>query len=119
MSRFLNSGVGERRDRPDWYQLLRHTQGRPDLILEAGYIEDASQFPTESLFAEWGYIVDLDAKAFEAYKGFQETAHTGGRFASRDGHDDYYPVQLVASWPLDGLPSADEFIATLDPEGDE
>jgi len=110
-------GVGEQ-STADWYCLLRRTQGNPGAMLEAGTIEDGAHFPTDSLFAEWGYIVDFDTAMFEAYEGFQKSAHTEGRFALRTGPDDsngYFPVKLVAAWPLGSLPSAEEFIAKLEP----
>ena len=112
----LNVG---RRSVDDWHVLLRHTQGKPGLMLKAGVIEDAKEFPADSLFAEWGYVVDFDTDVFEAYKGFQTAPHAGGRFAGRASEPDspgYYPVRLVASWPLAELPTAAEFIARLDPE---
>lgn len=118
---YMDLGVGEQ-STEDWYCLLRHTQGNPGRMLEAGVVEDASGFPTDSLFAEWGYIVDFDAGVLEAFKGFQKSAHTEGRFATRTGPDDsdgYFPVRLVASWPLSSLPTAEEFISTLEPDREE
>lgn len=113
---YADFGVGGRSERPTWYQLLRETQGQPEMILEAGVIEDASQFPMDSVFAEWGYVVDLDAKTFEVYKGFQKEPHDKGRFAQRPPRDhNYRPVALVATWPLDALPTDEAFIATADP----
>lgn len=111
---YTNTGVGGRGERPDWYQLLRETQGHPAAMLDAGAIEDASSFPTDSLFAEWGYVVDLDARALEVYVGFQRAPHGEGRFASpTPNDDDYYPVRLLKSWPLTELPTADEFVAEI------
>lgn len=96
----------------EWYVLLRETQGNPHAMLEAGVIEDASAFPQDSLFAEWGYVIDLDQMVFEVYEGFQENPHSEGRFAGRGhGSGGYYPVKLVASWPLAELPSDDELLA--------
>lgn len=109
--------VGERRDRPDWYQLLRHNQGDLAATLAAGVIEDGSDFPADSLFAEWGYLVDLDAQVFEAYRGYQKAPHEAGRFAGRSGRDGYYPCTLAGSWRFDALPTEDAFVAQL--EGDE
>lgn len=117
---FANLNVG-RQSVDDWYVLLRETQGNPRLMLAAGVIEDASHFPADSLFAEWGYVVDLDAGTFEAYRGFQKAPHDKGRFANRPPDPEsqgYYPVALAASWPLEVLPSAEEFIATLEPDED-
>lgn len=116
---FADLGVGTQ-SVDDWYVLLRKTQGSPGLMLDAGYIEDAGTFPTDSLFAEWGYIVDLDADVFETYEGFQGAAHDKGRFAGRPpGSQGYYPCALAGSWPLTELPTDAQFIAALDKEGDE
>lgn len=118
-----NPNVGGRSERPTWYQLLRETQGNPAAILRAGAIEDASNFPADSLFAEWGYMVDLDAQTFEVYRGFQTEPHDRGRFARRDPRDmsvgRYYPVALAASWPLDSPPTHSEFLSILERDEDE
>jgi hypothetical protein len=108
---YLNTSVGGQKERPDWYQLLRGTQGKPAAMLDAGAVLDGSTFPADSLFAEWGYIVDFDAETFEAYEGFQKTPHTKGRFAEQQGRDGYYPCALVGSWPLSALPTDEEFLA--------
>jgi hypothetical protein len=116
---WTNLHVGEK-STESWYCLLRETQGAPGQMLRAGVIEDASNFPADSLFAEWGYVVDVDAGTFEAYEGFQEKSHEKGRFANRELRDTgYHPVALVASWPLKELPTEAEFLATLYPEGNE
>lgn len=116
---YADLGVGEQR-LDDWYVLLRETQGDPAAILKAGVLIDASEFPNDSLFAEWGYVIDVDARTFEVYQGFQHARHDKGRFADRSPRasvsGDYYPVALVASWPLDGLPSDEEFFAALYPD---
>lgn len=100
----------------DWYCLLRQTQGNPAKMLEAGVIEDASGFPADSLFAEYGYVIDLDGDGlFEVYEGFQKSPHSKGRFASMDHDDDYYPVALKARWPLAELPSDVDFLIATEP----
>jgi hypothetical protein len=123
LSGFANRGVGTR-DLDDWYVLLRKTQGNPKGMLAAGVIEDASGFPADSLFAEWGYVVDLDARALEVFEGFQKQSHDKGRFAGRQDADDsrrdgYWPVALVSSWPLSALPTDDEFMAAVEPQNAE
>ena len=65
------------------HRLLRGTQGKPGKILRAGYYEDAKEFPLDSLFCEWGYLVDLDAGTLEVYRGFQKSSPTEGRWAGR------------------------------------
>jgi hypothetical protein len=118
---YADMGVGTQQV-DDWYVLLRHTQGNPAAMLDAGVIEDASQFPADSLFAEWGYVVDFDEETFEVYQGFQNAWHSKGRFAQLEPRDrshsgeTYYPVALIASWPLHALPTDETFIAAVDPD---
>lgn len=109
----------------EWYVLLRHTHGNLVQTLKAGYIEDASDFPYDSLYAEWGYIIDLDTKVFEAYRGFQHAPHGLGRFASGTGPDrmktlghNYFPCALVGMWSFDALPTTDEFLKALEEDED-
>lgn len=100
-----------RQSADDWYCLLRGTQGDPAAILAAGFSVDASGFPADSLYAEWGYVVDFDTQTFELYEGFQWEPHTLGRFAHlapvpNNIGTTYYPVARVASWPLTDLPAS-------------
>jgi hypothetical protein len=119
LKKFADTRVG-RRSTDDWYCLLRHTQGNPAAMLQAGVVLDAKDFPADSLFAEYGYVVDFDEQRFEVYEGFQRQSHDKGRFAGRDGRGDYFPVALAASWPLAELPTKDAFLAALtdDDEGE-
>jgi len=96
-------------------ELLEFVTYDLDTLLEAGITGDGSEFPTDSLFCEWGYLIDLDAATFEVYRGFQRAPHDAGRFAHRPpAREHYYPVALVASWPLANLPDRAQFLATLD-----
>lgn len=106
------------REGQQWYDLLRDLQGNPRAILDCGFAPDAGDFPSDSLFAEWGYVIDLDGDGwFEVYKGFQTAEHDKGRFAKsfqpkdyREGSvGQYYPVALVQRWGLSELPTAEEF----------
>jgi len=100
-----------------WYRLLRGTMGDPAAILRAGIVEDASTFPLNSPNAEYGYVVDLDCEAFEAYEGVQREPHDRGRFASRSSsRSGFHPCALVASWPLDALPTGAELVAAYGEE---
>jgi hypothetical protein len=119
-----HGGTADLREGQEWYDLLHETQGDPDLMLACGTIEDASGFPADSLFAEWGYVIGLDGDGtFEVYEGFQHAPHDRGRFASLPveppgypGAEQYYPVALRASWPLAALPDDATFMAATDPE---
>lgn len=121
LHRFANLSVGERKGRPDWYQLLRETQGNPDAILDAGHAEHNPDWPADSLFCEWGYLIDFDRGSFEVYQGFQTSPHDSGRFHGRKAQGargrGYFPVRLVASYSLDALPS-NERLTALDRAAD-
>lgn len=92
-----------------WYSLLRHTQGDLALTLKAGLYESAANFPYDSLFCEWAYVVDFDARRFEVYRGFSQSPPSEGRWVGRDGEGgdpSYYPVQRIKSWSFDELPAS-------------
>lgn len=80
----------------------------PLSILEDGTIQDASDFVTDSLFCEYGYIINLDDENIEFYRGFVKEPGMG-RYAllpryerPSDGMIDetYYPITLVAQIPF-------------------
>jgi hypothetical protein len=116
-----HGGTADLRENQQWYDLLHELQGKPGEILRAGISPDAASFPADSLFCEWAYVVDLDGDGrFEVYQGFQHSPHDKGRFADREpaerggsGVGTYYPVALVASWPLAQLPDRDEFLRAM------
>lgn len=122
---YVNLSVDGAPGHVTWYQALRETQGNPRAILDAGFYEDAGKFPLDSLFCEWGYLLDFDTLTLEVYRGFQEAPHDQGRFADRDSvglnyiGGPYYPVKLIASWPLNELPSPEEFCGLDASEDDE
>jgi len=100
---YSNMSVGNQQSN-DWYCLLRETQGNLAKILECGYILDSKDFAKDSLFCEWGYVVDLDRMVLEVYKGFQKECHIDGRFALLKSQGEYYPIRLIAVYSFDNLP---------------
>jgi hypothetical protein len=127
-------------DGDDWYATLRHLQGDPQGYLDAGVMPDASDFPTNSLFCEWGYLVDLDRQTLEVYRGLQTETPTTGRWAGRptdeentrrhgehvgwcdkNGREPWEPevprykaVMLVRTWMLSAfVPTNMEFLRAL------
>lgn len=120
LAAYTDLGVGQSASgdtTPNWYQLLRETQGNPGAILEAGVYEDASGFPGDSLFCEWGYLMDLHNNRFEVYRGFQKKPHEDGRFWEMPTQESftgsYYPVRLLNWWPMDELPDDDTFMNAI------
>ena len=104
----------------DWYAALRDTQGDPAKTLAVGLMEDGHEFAQDSLFCEWGYVVDLDHMRLEVYRGFQHEPHSEGRFAGGPGYDaggtgggHYEPIKLVGAWSLTEPPSEQEFLEAL------
>lgn len=112
----------------EWYALLRNTQGDPQAFLDAGFYIDAVEFAQDSLFCEWGYVIDLDNEVVEIYKGFQTQPHAEGRFAEggEPGNEistgrTYYPIRLVhtvdfATLALNPDYMDDELEKVLDPD---
>jgi len=104
----------------DWYCLLRKNQGMLEQTLLSGYVEDHQDFLLDSLFCEWGYIVNLDKETFEIYKGFQHEPHNLGRYSGRKGkkrnhhHSEYYSCALIKVYPLRDIPG--NWVKEVDPE---
>lgn len=112
--KFSNPSVGGRDEKDAWYRLLRETQGDPAKILAAGLYEPKPDFPLDSLFCEWAYVVDFDFRTFEVYQGFRQSPPTRGRWVGKQSTEDYsavsreyYPVQRVRVWGFDRLPTTE------------
>jgi hypothetical protein len=92
----------------DYYSVFRQLQGHVLLPLQMGlFVTGSSAWPHDSLFCEYAYVLDFDARVLEVYRGFQ-TDHGAvrGRWAgSGDPTAEYAPVSLAASYPFDRLPS--------------
>jgi hypothetical protein len=105
------------RSTKDWYCLMRNMQGDLKTLLEVGIGSDGAGFIRNSLFCEWGYIVNLDDNKLEVYKGFQRKPHDKGRYGRIEPTNDYRtssgnvycPCALYAEFDLDNLPTRQEF----------
>ena len=86
-------------------------------LLESRFDEEivlvnSYNFASDSLFCEWAYVIDYDTNTFEVYKGFNTAgiSEEDRFFPLYDGENDYYPVKIIASFPLDDLPDENEFL---------
>jgi hypothetical protein len=103
-------------DRDMGADVLAYIQQQPDEIA----LKDSISFAGESLFCEWAYAIDFDKGTFEAFKGFNKTPlDKTERFYDFKGSDEYQPVKLAASWPLDDLPDKDAFLSMLNPKSED
>ncbi len=80
-------------------------------------ISNSINFAADSLFCEWAYVIDLDVNMFEVYKGFNMYPLDNiDRFLFLQGSIDktskYYPVVLKCAWPLEKLPSDEDFLSS-------
>lgn len=113
---FADLTVGDQ-SADDWYCLLRDLQGKLRDTLIVGYAIDNKNFIKDSLFCEWGYILNLDDKVLEVYRGFQTEPHDKGRYAKEDVEETsvgtYYPCAMIVSFPLDNLPEENDFFIAI------
>ena len=84
-------------------------------------LENSIEFAAHGLFCEWAYVIDLDKRTFEVYRGFSIVpVKPDERFyflRDKEEKDSPYGcIHLLKSWSLDNLPSDDEFIAEFSHE---
>lgn len=118
-------------DTPNWSKVfpqLSRDAGAEILSLvassEAGLgLINTSKFGGDSLFCEWGYVIDLDAGKLEVYRGFNhEPTAADSRFPSGatwlEHTAGYEPIRLIKRFELTGLPDDDAFGKAVNDEDD-
>lgn len=81
------------------------------------FLDNEIAFAQNSLFCEYAYVIDLDAKPagrLEFYRGFNKApVPEGQRFAGKAEPMDggYYAVRMAAAYPLDRLPTVADLVA--------
>lgn len=92
----------------DWYCLLRNAQGDLSAYLNGlRFMIDNRDFLADSSFCIWAYIVNLDEEVFEVYRGYQKKhdENPRNRYRNLQRYNKFYPVKLVAEFPLDDIPN--------------
>ena len=66
------------------------------------HILDAAYFLADSLFCEWAYLINLDDRTLEVYRGLNQDPAAPGRYAAltRPGEEEYFGVRLLLTLPL-------------------
>jgi len=95
---------------------------------EVGIYNDLD-FAADSLFCEWCYLIDFDRRTFEVYNGFntfplkntERFYFLNNKIYTQDypPYKTYYPIKMVKAWPLDALPTVDEFEKFFEQNSDE
>lgn len=106
----------------DWYCLLRNCQGDLECLAKAknhAYMIDRIDFIKDSLFCEYAYIINLDDKVLEFYKGFQTSPQEGNRYGTEiyepyaEYKREYYPCKLVLTFPLEEIDDVNKIIEMM------
>lgn len=108
--------------REDYPHLSRDTGSEILQLIYEGTAKEVYldiDFAADSLFCEWCYVIDLDTRVFEVYKGFNTkklTKKDRFKFLEDKANGEYHPVKLIATYPLSNLPDS---LAELEQEDEE
>ena len=98
----------------DWYCLLRNAQGKPNAYKHGlRYMIDNHEFIKDSLFCEYAYIINLDTKRLEFYRGFQREPDEMNRYGTENDRG-YYPCKMVSSYPLNSKRSVEQIVNMME-----
>lgn len=101
----------------DWYCLLRNCQGDLDALFEMNnkaYMIDNGDFIKNSLWCEYGYIINLDEEVLEYYEGFQKQPQSDNRYGCIPDEHGYYPCKLILEIPLNELDDVDKIVHMME-----
>ena len=112
-----------KKDHPEYSRdtsadILQMVQEHP----EGMKLHNQIRFAANGLFCEWAWVIDLDKRTFEGYRGFgSEPLTEQDRFYFlRDlEQNGCSGVKLAAEWSLDNLPSDEDFLAAFKEDDEE
>lgn len=92
-------------------------------------LRDTISFAADSLFCEWAYVIDLDKDVLEVFGGFNKAPIASDErfFGWEEKYPEetpehqrnpreYWPVKLLARYPLNALPSVEDMNKQCNPE---
>jgi hypothetical protein len=81
-------------------------------------VSNYENFAYDSLFCEWGYIIDIENDTFEVYKGFvREKLSEDERFyKDKPDKNGYYGIKLIKKYNIKDLPNDATFANIEDEE---
>ncbi len=107
LKKFFNRIMLKKHDN-ELYDKLRSIQGNLDSLMKkkTPVMIDNKDFLQDSLFCEWGYVINLDTEVLEVYKGWQNEA-TRNRYyltprerKNLGFNEEYKNCKLIGSIPL-------------------
>lgn len=102
-NKWLNTTVSSQ-SASDWYCLLRNAQGKLDSYKNGlRYMIDSKEFIKDSLFCEYGYIINLDKNTLEIYEGFQHKPNNS-RYVYKNNENGYYNCKQICEFSLIDIP---------------
>tara|TARA_Y100000593_G_C4314588_1_gene340185 strand:+ start:3221 stop:3724 length:504 start_codon:yes stop_codon:yes gene_type:complete len=85
------------------YHDMRDLQGDLDGYSKVGKMIDNQLFLHDSLFCEWAYIINMNTKKLEIYRGFTEGTPKGRYRNVEKDKNGYGGVSLLKSIPLEDV----------------
>lgn len=92
----------------NWFFVMA-TVNLDDYLNGFPYLADSSSFLKDSLFCEWGYVINLDTEMLEIYRGFQNSPSYNRYFTDYpyDNEGKYFNCQMIKEISFDELQSFD------------
>ena len=94
----------------DMYSLLRNFQGdlqNYDRYHTVNIMCDNHDFIKDSLFCEYGYIINLDTNELKVFEGFQTKPQKTNRYGCKSNRD-YYPCKMIKRIKIEDIHNSDK-----------